>query len=283
MNREEEYFGEKLGSIPLQQLAMSDFHVECAKKEAIKLEGDNTGLRLYAGAHVAIRHAVSLSQLLENKTVIELGCGVGGMGLIGTLLSNYKRLLMTDGESKTVEGAQVNAELICSHCKCQDRLNKIQFATLSWGDESLAARVRDDFNAAQPFDVVLGCELMYFRTDVQALVKTVLNLTDSCGIFIHAHLFRRSGLEQELIAAFQHEGWCTLEAPHGSFISQEELRHHPEWYRVRALVSGPKELLQNWNQSDAFRGWVEFKEDPIEDELDPAANAESDLPLSLFT
>lgn len=267
--REEDYFGEKLGYIPLQQLTATNFHHECAKREEKDAVGDNTGLRLYSGAHVAIRQLASLSSLLDNMSIIELGCGVGGMGLIGSQLSNYNRLVLTDAEQKTVEGAQVNAQLICSHCGLMDRLDKIHFSPLSWGNTESALSIVNTVNEGKPFDVVLGCELTYYRTDMSALVSTVMALTKSSGLFIHAHLFRGAGQEQQLIDLFSSHHWMTYELPHRSFISEVELRHHPEWFRMRALVSGPRERLQQWRdgvEPVKCEGWVEFREEPIEDD-----------------
>ena len=37
----------------------------------------------------------------------------------------------------------------------------------------------------------IGCELMYYKTDMKALVDTVLRLTSrEDGLFLHAHIFR---------------------------------------------------------------------------------------------
>lgn len=94
------------------------------------------------------------------------------------------------------------------------------------------------------FDVVIGCELFYYRTSVHDLLYTVLQLTDSSGIFIHSHVFRRQGQDMEMIEYLGNHGWITAEIPVQLFIGTEELEHHPEWFGVQCLVSGPSERIQ---------------------------------------
>jgi predicted nicotinamide N-methyase len=94
------------------------------------------------------------------------------------------------------------------------------------------------------FDVVIGCELFYYRTKVEDLLFTVLQLTNNSGFFIHSHVFRCPGQDIELISYLKQFGWITLESPLGSFIDPEELDDHPEWYNVHCLISGPEAVLE---------------------------------------
>lgn len=107
------------------------------------------------------------------------------------------------------------------------------------------------------YDVVLGCELMYYVTDIPVLVSTVMSLVDSSnGLFIHAHLFRRYGQEEELITSLASYGWMTCEIPIEDFVSAEELSYHAEWYYIRVLISGTVERIREIMQR--HRKWKVF-------------------------
>lgn len=126
--------------------------------------------------------------------------------------------------------------------------------------------------SAKPFDVIIGCELLYYRTNVEELLSTVLYLTNSSkstnnkkrniirtdnsngcksidktentnynsGLFIHSHIFRRIGQDRELINYLAEYNWITVEIPICGFVDKNEIDEHPEWYNVHCLISGPK-------------------------------------------
>ena len=53
-------------------------------------------------------------------------------------------------------------------------------------------------HSCNPIDIVIGCELLYYRTNIEELLSTVLALVPH-GLFIHAHIFRRRGRRIQLI------------------------------------------------------------------------------------
>jgi hypothetical protein len=68
-----EFFGDEIGSISFYQLPMADFNHVCSSVNS----DDNTGMRLYAGCHVAVRYLCFIGNILEEKAILELGCGTG--------------------------------------------------------------------------------------------------------------------------------------------------------------------------------------------------------------
>ena len=81
-------FGPLVGSISLFELPYEVFNERCKQNEG----ADHTGLRVYSGGHVAIRFLLKLSDLFKNKSIIELGCGVGAVGLIGSKFVSSKKV-----------------------------------------------------------------------------------------------------------------------------------------------------------------------------------------------
>lgn len=261
---ESEFFGDRVGFIDIAQLPYSAFQNECSSANTNNAHKDSTGLRLYSGAHVAIRLMVFYSKLLEGRRIVELGCGVGALGLVGTSqCSSVESLVLTDGEGSTRDLVGANINNICK----PDQIARVSYSELRWGDsEGIATLIAQQ--GGQHFDVAVGCELMYYRTDIAALLDTVLALTNSCGLFLHAHLFRREGQERELIDLLEARGWATCEVPHSRFVDATELGHHPEWYKVRALVSGPRARLEALVASDAACAhWRPFAEEYPPDDL----------------
>jgi hypothetical protein len=128
---------------------------------------------------------------------------------------------------------------------------------------------------------------MYYRTEIDQLISCLSQLVDtSSSFFIHAHLFRRHGQEQELIDAFYARlQWVTHELPVEVFISAEELSHHPEWYRVRSLLSAREEVVQQIISSVAQKrgvdpkAWLVFQPEPPQATTTTTAadNSESEL------
>lgn len=239
-----EYFGPILGNVGISQLPMIDFNQACLSSNSKGSDNfDSTGKRMYAGAHVSIRFLTSFKDLVHQKTVIELGCGTGAVGLLANSQAKMSTLLLTDGNSDTLEITAKNISIICNTSESSIHIKTQQ---LLWGNQ-IHVNKAISANSSSQFDVVLGCELMYYQTDIGLLLSTVLSLIAGegakSGLFIHSHLFRRAGQEEELIEILSRFNWTTLEVPHECFLSAEELSYHPEWYRVRTLVSGSLECI----------------------------------------
>lgn len=253
---EEIYFGEQLGYLSSYQLSPQLHHQSCLSiNSTIR---DSTGLRVYAGCHVMIRFLVAYGdELVRDKRVVEIGSGVGLLGLVGMSLTKPRMLVCTDGELGALRIIDKNIDILYRDEPL--RQESTCSRQLLWGDDQMIADVlispssycdpestsSCSYSCSMAFDVVIGCELMYYRTDIQSLVDTVLKLTGEGGMFVHGHLFRAPNQEQHLIQCLRVLGWDTVEAPVSEFIDATELNHHIEWYRVRCLVSAPSAVVSS--------------------------------------
>lgn len=260
---EEADFGSIVGLQKLYQLPYQQFQLECLSSNLAM--GDSTGLRAYSGVHVAIRSLARYPPLVNNMNVIELGCGVGAFGLLGTRPAEPNLMVFTDGEQRAIEILQKNIDYV----KPKTITGVISTQILPWGDISAINGALDKCEACcstRKFDVVLGCELMYFNTDLDLLVNTVLSLINNTGLFIHAHLFRAPNQENQLIETLASYGWTTLEIPSKVFLTAQELDQHVEWRRVRSLVSGPMDAMGKL--AAEYPDWIPFQEEIRYDDSD---------------
>jgi len=287
---EESYFGERLGCLSSYQLSPLLHQQRCLSINSTI--HDNTGMRMYAGCHVMIRFLVTYGdELVRNKRVVEIGSGVGLLGLVGTSLTEPIMLVCTDGELEALQIIDKNIGVL--YRDIPRRKERTCSQQLLWGNERMIADVLTshchsscdpDSTSSRVFDVVIGCELMYYRTDMQSLVLTVLKLTGEGGMFVHGHLFRAPNQEQHLIQCLWVLGWDTVEVPVSDFIDAAELSHHIEWYRVRCLVSAPSAVVSRLLASHS--SWFMFEATSTHETLpvcgDDIPHEEGDELFTLF-
>ena len=250
-------FGDVVGTVGMYQLSAQQFQLECLASNLSV--GDSTGLRAYSGSHVAVRFLAKHTSLVEGKSLIEIGCGVGVFGLLGTTPCNPNLLVLTDGEMRAQNIIQRNIELVKS--RKVDNKTIYHSQQLKWGDHGDIQNALELCSASslEYYEVVLGCELMYFNTDLESMINTVLSLTNSNGLYIHAHVFRAPDQEQRFINLLSLYNWSTIEIPCTDYIDKKELNHHVEWRRVRMLISGPIDRITMI--AEHHPSWMLFKEE----------------------
>lgn len=261
---EREYFGEEVGETTVYQLSFGAFNQACHTSASLDHGGpadstprsDCTGQRLYAGAHVGLRYFLHYRELFDGCNVLELGCGTGAVGLLLYAHTTLASLHLSDGNQDTLAITDLNIKHLLEHHCPMKNFCTVTRGVLYW--TSTAPTVPLDLEL---FDVAIGCELMYYLTDVPALLHTILrHVHPTKGLFLHAHLFRRQGQTQEIRDTLRHYDWITFEIPHQIFLNPTELIHHPEWYRVRSLISGPKVLLDDL-KIRRYPEWKDFVDD----------------------
>jgi SAM-dependent methyltransferase len=233
----EEYLGPGLFSVKFYQLSYQKFHFECLQKNSS--ESDSTGKRLYAGGHVGIRFLQYFQYLLADASILELGCGTGIIGLSTFLHSNPSRLLLTDGSEETLQITQKNIVKVLP----VDKQYQVATQRLYWGNNDHIAEARQAINS-EFFNVIIGCELMYYSTDIPNLISTICTLIDlKQGVFFHVHLFRKYGQEKEMVESFGKYNWITYQVPLTDFLTELEWQEHPEWNAIQAFISCSAERL----------------------------------------
>ena len=153
-----------------------------------------------------------------------------------------KSLSLTDGNASALALAQANYELLRSQ-KLHDT-TAVNFHLLDWSNYQVDV-ILQEINNSRPFDVVVGCELIYYRTDVTQFARTAHDLVAGQGLFVHAHVIRQAGQGRELVSFLSDLDWLTVEVPIQSFVDSQELDSHPEWINVRCLVSGPSQRISS--------------------------------------
>lgn len=93
------------------------------------------------------------------------------------------------------------------------------------------------------FDIIIGSELMYYKTDVLLLSETVSALLCAGGVFVHTHYFRVDGLAAELATAMENIGLVTIEYTISDLLTKEDQSIHPEWLRADCLFSACPEVV----------------------------------------
>jgi len=245
-----------LGSFDIKVLNSTAFAEVCS----VRSPTDNTGLRIYPGTQVALRFCIRNSFLLDRKTCCELGCGAGVLGSMLPRIGPVRNVVLTDGSWRAVELALENKERISR----PEDIARLECRVVGWGSAE-----EDELVADYPdrFDLVVGCELMYYNTDIQALLSTVFHLVAPGGLFLHAHVFRdplQSWRMQEILTQ---NGWKTLEAKLEDFVPLAKLADYPTWASVQCLLSGNSEVIQSLHLSYPAR-FTEFQ---------PSAGEENDV------
>lgn len=281
---EEEDFGPEVGRHSLFQMRRTEYYDQCLAKNSADF--DSTGCRVYQGAHVLIRFLACNwgRQLTEGKRVLELGAGCGAVGLMGDSLLSFKELLLTDGNPSSVGLIERNI----AHFRVtyphlfpdSDVADRVSGRSLLWTrDPAVASSLHSSSSSSgdTPFDVVLGCELVYYRIDILALLTTVLGATAGRGLFVHCHIVRDESLEAQMNHFLSARGWRTVSLPVHRFISPTELAQHPEWFQACLLVSGPSDRVDELLQA-AGAVWSDFStsERACEANLSTQADASAD-------
>lgn len=239
-------FGPNIGDIKVFQFSGSAFNSACSSSNSNA--NDCTGCRVYSGMHVEARFLACHSELVNDKKVVEIGCGTGLLGISVCLASRPASMVLTDGNARSI--TLTNRNLSRHNLFISASARVFQWST------------HRDFG--ETFDVVIASELMYYKTDIPLLVATVTRLLNEDGLFLHAHLFRRDGQEEEFISALEEIGWSTLEAPVTQFISLEELGYRVDWYRVRCLISGPMARVSQLKEQ--YPDWSVFLGEQVSDD-----------------
>ncbi|KAF0694422.1 Aste57867_14719 [Aphanomyces stellatus] len=191
---------------------------------------DSTGLRVYSGAHVLTRFLGSVDgrALLDGQRVVEIGCGTGAVGCVAAVRTDVAHMTLTDGDARACALAQRNLEHVVRPAKPN---LPTACHVVRWGRSTPPSTT--DLNGI-PFDVVIGCELMYYQTNVADMIWTVQALAPT-GLFLHAHLFRDDQHGDTMRAVLAASGWSTLVVPVPSFAPT----FWAQWLNVCCLISGP--------------------------------------------
>ena len=152
---------------------------------------DRTGLRLWAlPARRVVKFLESAPSLVRGKRVVELGCGAHAALARAALALGAKSALATDGSEAIVELASAHGAA----------------AQLRFGEPCDAA-------PGATADLVLGSELLYYNTDMDALVSTIAEQLTIDGVCVLCVVHRVHGGAAALAASAASYGLVAFDAP----------------------------------------------------------------------
>ena len=152
---------------------------------------DRTGLRLWAlPARRVVKFLEDAPSLVRGKNVIELGCGALAALARASVLLGAKSALATDGSSHIVELASAHGAA----------------AQLRFGEPCVDA-------PSGTADLVLGSELLYYNTDLDALVATIADQLSQDGVCVLCVVHRIYGGAAALMRSAASHGLLAFDAP----------------------------------------------------------------------
>ena len=127
----------------------------------------STGLTLWRAAPQLCEYlTTNASTFISNKRVLELGSGVGLVGILASYLKPGE-VYLTDGDTDTLKGMRANISLNSSSSNAND--TNIHSHQLIWSDEGSKTFLGDHGT----FDTILGSDIIYVPEVIVPLFQTV--------------------------------------------------------------------------------------------------------------
>mmetsp|Transcript_14999 Transcript_14999/g.41536 ORF Transcript_14999/g.41536 Transcript_14999/m.41536 type:complete len:324 (-) Transcript_14999:57-1028(-) len=181
----------------------------------------STGLTLWRAAELLCDYMVQeQATFIHNKSCLELGAGLGLVGILAHHL-NAKRVIMTDGDTATLENLRENvANNVSAGNSDDDDDNKtsqliLPCPQLIWGHELDAFARHYD----APFDTILAADIIYVTEIIVPLWKTVDAFLSEDGVFLLAYARRNVPIDLVLDEA-KKQGfeWSCPSSAEGVFV-----------------------------------------------------------------
>lgn len=127
----------------------------------------STGLTIWTAAEHLCDFIFDNNGLFHNKTVCELGSGLGMVSILLAKMNKTKQLIVTDGDEVTMELLHENIQL--SNCPP----SSIIPMKLYWGEQE-----SKEFKTLYPdgFDYLLAADVIYEREQILPLIITACTL-----------------------------------------------------------------------------------------------------------
>jgi hypothetical protein len=157
---------------PSQPFEMHSFHYTNLPPLVLRGHGiypHATGLALWKGAELLAEYLVKYPLLVKEKHVLELGAGMGLVGIISHYLG-AREVLLTDGDSQVLENLQYNVNQL-------QGITTISCRQLIWGK---------NMNLPKQ-DCVLAGDCIYMLPSVEPFWETVASLLTDVGVLIYVN------------------------------------------------------------------------------------------------
>jgi predicted nicotinamide N-methyase len=163
----------------LGTMKISDLCLEYKEKPGMAL-----GSIVWSGTEYLCEHLINIKSQLHNKSVLELGCGLGLCSILAAKLG--AKVLCTD-KSDMIALAKENAEL---------NNISLNITEYTWGESTLGC-----------FDILIGSDIVYYDHYTNQLVQSLISNTSLNSIFILAYTHRHPSENSffQMVSAYFHE------------------------------------------------------------------------------
>ena len=151
----------------------------------------------------------------KNKSVLELGSGVGLTGLVAAK-KGAKHVALSDMSITSVALCELSFELNCFE---RDSVSAHQ---LSWGVQSDLNNLLDTRPNQEKFDYVIGADVFYFGNSLKLGLKTAWQSLKPGGTFICVSAVRSDEIEDALRSLPTEMGWLE---PNEPFVVESAAKH----------------------------------------------------------
>ena len=141
--------------------------------------------------------------LVKSKRVLELGAGLGLIGMLSHCLG-ASEVLMTDGDTNVLDNLRYNIGE--NNLNRVDNTRVVECTQLIWG------RDVDKFSETNGrYDVMIAAECLYMVPSLKPLWETVQKLLSPSGVFIFTNPNNQVDIDMVLEVASQyHFTWTTI-------------------------------------------------------------------------
>lgn len=178
----------------------------------------STGLTMWPAAELVCNHLIQNPKLLQGKRTLELGSGLGLVGLLAHHIvigdgRNYNTgacVHMTDGDSDAL--FQLRQNIAMNHISNNDSNGKNQSLScnqLLWSKNNAESYLHDKAKD-EKFDIILASDIIYAKSVVKPMWETVQVLLKENGYFLFAFARRQVAvnmkdiLEEGKLAGFDY-------------------------------------------------------------------------------
>eukprot|EP00978_Attheya_sp_CCMP212_P007268 scaffold16926_cov59-Attheya_sp.AAC.2 len=196
----------------------------------------STGLTLWRASHLLCNYLVShTKEIVENKTILELGAGLGLCGILAHKLGT-RSVVLTDGDTDTLAEMRHNVLINTNQTTEKQDGSKISTITcrqLRWGrnvdtffeqQKQVQTAINERWNG---YDIIMGSDIIYVEEIIEPLFQTVVTLLGKDGKFLLAYARRNVSIDLVFACAQRHDLTWTVNCPdnngEGIFIFERRL------------------------------------------------------------
>lgn len=161
--------------------------------DIVSSDHDATGIMIWPATHLLCQHVAGGDLQQMGEHVVELGCGVGLVGITAMKASRSSdsslTWVSTDMDQRALQLCQRNYKL--NNVQTNDKDSKVWTQSLFWGDKQRANELLDELrervdDGESRFDSVVGADIVYPSTCgkiLDSLFQSVDALLKPTGIF----------------------------------------------------------------------------------------------------